>query len=222
MATLFGPLTLIWQALFDKSPYPLEYSRLSAFQNVSLRLLANDIASIDLPPEQRLKAVDTYISDEVITNRPILRPPSPGYSHHVLCSPHNLGAFEMVMSVSNKLHRVRKTHRWLQLRVTSDIEQLAQAECMVVYLDGRAFALDGRHPPARGSLGSTPNGSHGSTASDSSGTPSEGEEVGATDPFCAQLLRGLRERKRIVLVHEAPSLLDEMVTLARMEPDEPQ
>jgi len=106
----------LFDALFAEEP--IEWNRIGFFQDVSMRLIANHI----------LKDGDgeTYLQGEVSMAQPKLGPPTAGHAFHVYCSEHNSGAAALVREVAAELK--------LDLRLTGDVELLAECECMLVYL----------------------------------------------------------------------------------------
>ena len=71
---------------------PIEWNRIGAFQDVTMRLIAERL----LPPDHGA----TYISGELIHKEVALPPPRGGYDYHLYVSPHNAGALEYVGELS--------------------------------------------------------------------------------------------------------------------------
>ena len=79
------------QALFADEP--IEWNRIGAFQDVTLRLIAERILSKDHGK--------TYLSGELIHSQVVLPPASSrGYKYHLYVSPRNAGALEFMRDVS--------------------------------------------------------------------------------------------------------------------------
>ena len=71
---------------------PIEWNRIGAFQDVTLRLIAERL----LPPDHGA----TYISGELIHKEVALPPPRSDYDYHLYVSPHNAGGLEYLEELS--------------------------------------------------------------------------------------------------------------------------
>ena len=97
---------------------PLEWVRLSHFQDVTMRRLAERL----LPPHMRGA---TYVQDEVARRHTMLPPPKGRHTHHLYVSPHNQNANALATEVA----AARKLRAF---RCTSSIEQLASCNAMLI------------------------------------------------------------------------------------------
>lgn len=104
--------------------HPIEWSRLSAFQDVALREVAGRL----LPDGHGA----VYLDGELALPRASapLPPPPGGKRYHVYCSPHNAGATELIRELAGV--------QW-----TAEEAELSEAVQMLVYLDGRTWVGDG-------------------------------------------------------------------------------
>lgn len=73
----------------------VEWNRIGAFQDVTLRLIAERILKAD----SSRRPPDIYVQGELASQQPRLLPPSAGHMNHVYCSPHNLGALALMYEV---------------------------------------------------------------------------------------------------------------------------
>ena len=118
------------KALFAKSS--VEWNRLTAFQDVSMRLIAERLL-----PEAIHGSV--YVQGEA--GRQVLAPPAltHGRKHHLYCSPHNIGAAQVVHDLSKLLSEKRPKMsrlpgRTRSLRATESFAELDGCELMLLYL----------------------------------------------------------------------------------------
>jgi len=111
-------------ALFANEP--IEWNRLGAFQDVTLRLIAERLL-----PERRCA---TYVHGELLSHpMPTLPPPRAGRRFHAYCDVHNVGAAALLREVATEL-------AW-DIRVSSERFELHQCECMLVYLTSQVSPL---------------------------------------------------------------------------------
>ena len=108
-------------ALFAK--IPIELNRIGILQIVTIRLIAERML-----PE--MHASKTYVNGELSRQRPIPPPVRAGH-HHVYCSPHNVGALELVREVEAALR--------ITLAVITDADELGSCHNMLVYLNGQTW-----------------------------------------------------------------------------------
>ena len=108
----------------------VEWNRIGAFQDVSMRLIAERILTTEL----RGDAV--YIQGEIIHKKQeTLGEPRSGRNFHVYCSANNIGAKELMTEVQQA-----RSPALNSLVVTSNINQLALSECMLVYLNSKTWS----------------------------------------------------------------------------------
>ena len=74
----------------------VEWNRIGAFQDVTLRLIAERILIADT---SRQPPPSVYVQGELANQTPQLLPPAAGHVHHVYCSPHNFGAHALMREV---------------------------------------------------------------------------------------------------------------------------
>ena len=100
---------------------PIEWNRVGAFQDVSLRLIAESMLPKGHP--------QTYLQGELtITSFKLTLPkPKGGKEFHIYCSPSNVGSAELISEVSKALS--------LNIKVTRSISDLGKCERMLVYLN---------------------------------------------------------------------------------------
>ena len=129
----------------------LEWTRVTAFQDATLRELAEKL----LPQEQQ---GTTYLQNELSHQQVQLASPSNGW--HVYCSPYNIGALELIEEVATinglllKRHEVGEATRRRAARgrrdsgdegtvgklyATAVLSNLARCSHMIVYLDSRTW-----------------------------------------------------------------------------------
>lgn len=162
------------QALYDclYSGKMIEWNRLAAFQDVTLRLVAERLLlhlerrtqSAEPPAPRRLHSGSTYMQGEQGSAFIALRPPN--QSRHVYCSPFNPGASQLVAEIANQhqqpipvLRRDVGEGTWQKMSVytavtstsrakaalymSDDIDDLAKCDKMLVYLNGLTWLEDG-------------------------------------------------------------------------------
>ena len=112
----------LYAALFDDAVMVVEWNRLGAFQDVTLRLVAEAM----LPEVGGGKEARTYLQGELRRADVSLPKPRAGMAYHVYCSPYNAGAVELMAEVSEK--------QGIAIEVTGRIEELRSCERMLVYL----------------------------------------------------------------------------------------
>ena len=116
---------MLFKAIF-KNP-PIEWNRFTAFQDVSLRLLAERLL-----PEGHDKVYVTDSATRAATTVGItLVPLQHGRTHHLYISPHNDGG----AALGEELKGVVAS----SLSITQDITQLDQCEHMLLYLTARTW-----------------------------------------------------------------------------------
>ena len=179
----------LYAAIFDKEP--IEWNRIGAFQDVSLRLIAESIlyphvqvarlerlqsirdggADGDLTDgknklvvgSQRGKDQHTYLQGELSCLVPTLAAPRDGRIYHVYCSPHNAGALELMREVSAQFKQ--------EITATEEATDLPACERMLVYLNGLTWT--------------------------------SGE---ASDAFAEEVLSAMNGRTSLLLCHEMPGV----------------
>lgn len=97
---------------------PIEWIRIGAFQDVTLRLIADSL----LPAGH----ASTYVQDELICSKPTEPPVLQSSRFHVLCSRNNSGAKELMLELGSE-------HNF-KVSVTENIDDLALCSHMLVYL----------------------------------------------------------------------------------------
>ena len=117
-------------ALFAKSS--IEWNRFSAFQDVSMRLIAERLLPDAVPGS-------VYVQGEAGSQ--VLSAPSltHGRKHHLYCSMHNIGAAQVVADLSKLLSEKRRRISRLPwraqlLHVTENFAELNGCELMLLYL----------------------------------------------------------------------------------------
>ena len=116
---------------------PVEWNRLPHFQDVTIRLIAqNGIFSS--------KASELYLQGEAATGKISLPPPFAGRSFHLFCSPFNAGAKEFAEELAAASVFVTEGKgASAPLTFTTDIDKLALCDHMLVLLDARTFTSGG-------------------------------------------------------------------------------
>jgi hypothetical protein len=117
----FGPRgDELLAALFADEP--IEWNRLSVFQDVTLRLIAARVLQ-----HSRVAPGGTYVQGE-LSNKKLqpLRSPAHENGYHVYCSPHNAGALELVQEMAAVLS--------MNPLATESIDNIAMCDHMLVYL----------------------------------------------------------------------------------------
>jgi len=142
----------LFAALFVKEP--IDWVRIGIFQDISMRLIANHIlrdGHIEPSPAAATVAVnrhilsildgesahglhkaagtahawkETYLQGEVSLERPVVGPPLNTF--HIFCSSHNPGGSALLEEVASELS--------LELKLTSDEENMEVCDCVLVYL----------------------------------------------------------------------------------------
>ena len=109
---------------------PIEWNRLSAFQDVTMRLIASRI----LPVTERN---DVYIQDEVGSLTLTAPPLRDGCTHHLYCSPNNSGAEalgdELRVFLGQSKGSSSQEH-FTSLAVSNTVAELEACEHMLLYL----------------------------------------------------------------------------------------
>ena len=115
--------------LFDQES--IEWNRIGAFQDVTMRLIADSI----LRESQVVGANDlgsrTYLQDEMSRDRPALPSPRDGFIFHAYCSRHNAGATLLLREVAET--------QTMEIKVSEDFNQLAKCERMICYLTSKTW-----------------------------------------------------------------------------------
>ena len=98
---------------------PIEWNRLSALQDVTMRLVARRMIAD--------RARETYLQGEISRNKVSLPSPRRGYHFHAYASPSNAGAAALLREVASALT--------LQISVGEQPSALGKCECMLLYLN---------------------------------------------------------------------------------------
>ena len=126
---------------------PLEWTRAAAFQDVTLRLIAERL----LPPEMK---GTTYVQHELMRQKIKLALPSTAW--HIYCSPHNAGALELMQDVAadhgllmvmrdvgevSRRHARRRSSGEAEgkLYATNIMSHMTSCSHMLVYLNQRTW-----------------------------------------------------------------------------------
>ena len=117
----------LYAALFDDAVMVVEWNRLGAFQDVTLRLIAEAM----LPEVGGGKEARTYLQGELRRADVSLPKPRGGLRFHVYCSPYNAGAVELMAEVCAK--------QGISIEVTERVENLLSCERMLVYLTRKTW-----------------------------------------------------------------------------------
>ena len=104
-------------SLFNQEP--IEWNRIGAFQDVSLRLIAESMLPKDHAP--------TFLQGELTRLKPMLPKPKGGKEFHIYCSPSNVGSAGLMSEVSKALG--------LNIKVTQSFADLGKCERMLVHLN---------------------------------------------------------------------------------------
>ena len=112
---------------------PVEWNRLPHFQDVTIRLIAqNGILNG--------RAGELYLQGEAAMGKIPLPPPLVGRSFHLFCSPFNAGAVEFAEELKAAPVFVTKGKQVsAPLTYTTDVSKLAACDHMLVLLDARTF-----------------------------------------------------------------------------------
>ena len=116
--------------LFANSP--IEWNRLSAFQDVTLRLIARRL----LP----LGADDVQFQGERENHLSTLPPPEAPRRFHLYASPLNMGAEDLTCELALLFPAIR---------ITTRIQELDGCEVMLIYLNSRTWTVGKRGELAR-------------------------------------------------------------------------
>ena len=122
---------------------PIEWARIGAFQDVSMRLIADRL----LPADKQGSRAATYIKGELIQQKVALSPPATPGGFHIYCSPSNARAREMMeelaaqqgLVVDLRPHGRVDSGKGSAYHVTERIEDLALCDYMLIYLHGRTW-----------------------------------------------------------------------------------
>ena len=107
----------LYEALFAADA--VEWNRIGAFQDVTMRLLAQRLLPEGHAP--------VYVQGELISQAvPALPEPRDGRRFHAYCCPSNVGATELFKEIGEKLEP--------SIKSTAGLRQLEDCECMLVYL----------------------------------------------------------------------------------------
>ena len=200
-------------ALFASEP--IEWARIGAFQDVTLRLIAERVVSTSAWPSSpygfvasptalslardssqvslaRRPAEEMYIKGELAHARSSLLPPAE-HRFHLYVSRLNVGASALAAEVA--------TSRSLPLVWTERPEELARAESMLVYLHGQTWAGSG----AEGGVGLLGGLAEG-RADGGGGAESTRSVESALGGFAEEVERAMRGGVRLLLAHESPGL----------------
>lgn len=118
---------------------PIEFARIKPFQDVALRMVSERL----LPEGHDAVSVQ----GELTHLRPMVPPVATGFETHVYCSALNPGAREVIDELltfqpqlgGQEKSKAQKLAGAVPLEVTSDPARQAQAEHMMVYLNGRTW-----------------------------------------------------------------------------------
>ena len=132
---------------------PLEWERIGAFQDVTMRLIAErileiggsrDARSMRLPTRERGSTREPpapgaapekkyYMQGETSFKAVLLPPPNGrrGKAAHAYCSPHNPGSQQLLEELARS--------KSLRVRTTARLEDLGRCEHMLLYLHGRTW-----------------------------------------------------------------------------------
>ena len=109
---------------------PIEWSRFSAFQDVSLRLIVERVLRKTSPRNHQR----VYLQGEVEVQPIRLKRPPRG-KFHVFCSEHNFGATDLLDELRAAFPVTLKG-----LAVTSDVRQMADCSHCLIYLTRRTWS----------------------------------------------------------------------------------
>ena len=112
---------------------PVEWNRLPHFQDVTIRLIAqNGIL--------HGKAGDLYLEGEAAMGKVCLPPPRKGRRCHLFCSPYNAGALELARELKDSsVWTINGKKPSAELSFTSDVKLLGECDHMLVLLDDRTW-----------------------------------------------------------------------------------
>ena len=118
-------------ALFATAP--VEWNRLPHFQDVTIRLIAQNGVLHG-------ESGELYLQGEAAVAKISLPPPLKGREYHLFCSPHNFGAKEVAEELKNADVFVTKGKKAsAPLTYTTDASKLASCDHMLVMLDDRTW-----------------------------------------------------------------------------------
>lgn len=112
----------IFDTLFSLNE-PIEYNRLSPFQNQTLLLIAERTLARDQKP--------AFVPACLILQRKLPPPPKGGF--HLYISPHNLGAAELIAEV------MKAQPQMAEMLTTSDASRLCDCRHALLYLTARTW-----------------------------------------------------------------------------------
>jgi len=119
------------EALFAVEP--IEWNRLPHFQDVTIRLIAQNGVLHG-------EAGELYLQGEAATGKVTLPPPFKGRSFHLFASPHNLGSAAVAAELqTSNVFITKGKKKSAPLTYTTDINQLEQCDHMLVLLDDRTW-----------------------------------------------------------------------------------
>jgi len=108
----------------------VEWNRIGAFQDVSMRLISERIL------DENLRGDAVYIQGEIVHKKQeTLGEPRNGRAYHVYCSANNIGAKELMAEVQQD-----RSPALNALVVTSNASQMQLCECMLVYLNSKTWS----------------------------------------------------------------------------------
>lgn len=121
----------LFQALFSREP--IEWNRIGAFQDVTMRLVGEAMLAHS---SGRINAASpsspTFLQGELTRSAPTSLPEPPaGKTHHVCCSPHNAGAAALMREVAEQLK--------LRVIISETADELAGCSCLLVHLTSRTW-----------------------------------------------------------------------------------
>lgn len=117
-------------ALFDEKE-PIEWNRIGAFQDVTMRLVAESL----LPEGHG----GTFVQGELVRSKVKLRSPRAGCQFHVYCSSANPGAIELIDELQLQCRSMDPSKPDFVIRSTTVFANLQHCECFLVYLTGRTW-----------------------------------------------------------------------------------
>ena len=91
----------VFAAIFERFD-PIEWNRFSAFQDTTVRLVAQHMLPKGYPP--------VYVQGEITQQTILLAPLAAGRTHHLYCSPHNHGAAALGTELQGILPGLAVTH----------------------------------------------------------------------------------------------------------------
>ena len=97
------PLPYALAAALLESATSIEWNRIGAFQDVTLRLIAKALLRLSAGTRPWSASTDVYVQSEVARQTPVWKAPAPGYRAHIYVSRHNLGAVYLMRELAGKL-----------------------------------------------------------------------------------------------------------------------